>query len=275
MPQTERELPEGVERIRAPNPGPFTLSGTNSYLFGSPAWVVDPGPDDPEHVDRVLAAASERGGVAGIVLTHRHLDHAGAVAAVCRRTGAPLAAGIDVAPEVPPAFQEPAAEGLEVDRELADGDTVGPFQVIATPGHSADHVSFLTEGVLFCGDTVLGEGSVFVPPDGGSLSRYLDSLERLRALSLRALCPGHGPIVWKPDAKLTEYVEHRLDRERRLLAALDRGLRDRDQLLDDAWSDAPAALRAAAALTMEAHLEKLAAEGRLPDGLDPPPAARA
>lgn len=267
------ELPDGVERVRAPNAGPFTLSGTNTYLIGTPAWVIDPGPDDPGHAERVLAAASERGGVAGMVLTHRHLDHAGAVAAIRLRTGAPLAAGRQATTGAPSPFQEPSADRLEVDRELGDGDRLGPFEVIATPGHSADHVSFLAGDVLFCGDTVLGEGSVFIPPDGGSLSSYLNSLQRLAALPLGALCPGHGPVVWDPEAKLREYIDHRLDRERRLIEALAKGLRTREDLLDEAWSDAPRELRPAAALTLEAHLQKLAAEGRLPDGIDPPPAA--
>jgi glyoxylase-like metal-dependent hydrolase (beta-lactamase superfamily II) len=270
QPNERDELPDGVERVRAPNAGPYTLSGTHTYLIGPPAWVIDPGPDDPGHAERVLAAASERGGVAGIVLTHRHLDHAGAAAAIRLRTGASLAAGRQTTAGVPSPFQEPSADRLEVDRELADGDRLGPFDVIATPGHSADHVSFLAGDVLFCGDTVLGEGSVFIPPDGGSLSSYLSSLQRLAALPLRALCPGHGPVVWEPRAKLREYIDHRLDRERRLLEALAKGLRAREDLLDEAWSDAPKELRPAAALTLEAHLQKLAAEGRLPDGVDPP-----
>jgi len=141
---------------------------------------------------------------------------------------------------------------------------VGPFKVIESPGHSADHVTYLAGDVLFSGDTVLGEGSVFISPGGGSLVRYLDSLERLRRLELQAICPGHGPVVWEPREKLTDYIEHRLDRERRLVAALERGVRERDALLDEVWDDAPAELRPAAALTLETHLEKLAQEGRLP-----------
>jgi len=145
---------------------------------------------------------------------------------------------------------------------------VGPFRTIATPGHSADSVCLLAGGACFTGDTVLGSGSVFIAPGDGSLSAYLQSLRRLRALELDVLCPGHGPYVWDPDAKLDEYIEHRLDRERRLVAALDSGLRARDDLLDAAWPDAPPQLRPAAALTLAAHLEKLAEEGRLPGGVD-------
>jgi glyoxylase-like metal-dependent hydrolase (beta-lactamase superfamily II) len=148
-----------------------------------------------------------------------------------------------------------------------DGQTVGPFSAVATPGHSADSVCLLFGRVCFTGDTVLGEGSVFIAPGEGSLSAYLDSLRRLRALDLEVLCPGHGPLVWDPAAKLDEYISHRLDRERRLVAALDSGLRTEDELLDAAWPEVPAGLRPAAALTLAAHLEKLRTEGRVPAGV--------
>jgi glyoxylase-like metal-dependent hydrolase (beta-lactamase superfamily II) len=261
---TER-LPAGVALVRAPNAGPMTLSGTNTWLVGEPAWVVDPGPAGDGHPERVWAAAEERGGVAGIVLTHNHLDHSESVPVLRARSEAMVAAG--VAPGRAQ-FEEPALPGLEPDIVLRDGDRVGPFRVVATPGHAADHMSLQAGGVLFCGDTVLGEGSVFIPPGGGSLAAYLDSLRALQRLELEALCPGHGPVVWEPEAKLREYLEHRLDRERRLVAALERGLRSTADLLDEVWDDAPAALRPAAALTLESHLEKLEREGRLPAGVE-------
>jgi glyoxylase-like metal-dependent hydrolase (beta-lactamase superfamily II) len=260
------QLPDGVALVRATNTGSLTLSGTNTWLVGSPAWVIDPGPAEPQHVERVSGAAEQRGGVAGIVLTHSHLDHAEAVPALREHFGVQVAA----AARTPSGarFEEPSLEGLEPDVVLADGDSHGPFEVIATPGHSTDHLSFLAGRVLFCGDTVLGEGSVFIPPGGGSLAAYLESLRRLQALDLETMCPGHGPVIADPRAKLAEYLAHRLDRERRLLDALARGLRSRDELLDDVWDDAPAVLRPAAALTLEAHLEKLEAEGRLPAGVE-------
>ena len=117
---------------------------------------------------------------------------------------------------------------------------------------------------------MLGEGSVFVAPGPGALAGYLDGLRRLRGLGLRRLHPGHGPEIEDADAKLDEYVAHRLEREQRLLAALDDGRRGVDELLDAAWSDAPEPLRPAAAITLAAHLDKLAEEGRLPDGVERP-----
>jgi glyoxylase-like metal-dependent hydrolase (beta-lactamase superfamily II) len=223
--------PPGVVRVRANNPSPLTLEGTNTYLVGS--WVVDPGPDDPAHLEAVAEAAPSE--IAGVVLTHSHADHA----AGAERLGAPVT--------LP-----------------GDGDEVGPFRAIATPGHSADSVCLVAGRACFTGDTVLGAGSVFIAPGEGSLSAYLDSLRRLRELELEVICPGHGPYVWDPAAKLDEYIAHRLERERLLLEALDSGIRNRDDLLTAAWPDAPAALRPAAALTLAAHLEKLVEEGRVP-----------
>ncbi len=223
----------------APNPGPMTLGGTNTYLYGAdPCVVIDPGPDDAGHLDAVRAAAEERGGIGVVLLTHSHGDHAA------------------------------GAERFDDVVLPAGGEEHGGLRVLATPGHAADHVCFLTaDGVCFSGDLVLGEGSTFVPPDGGSLAAYMDSLRLVQAEAPSLICPGHGPWVTDPATKLAEYVEHREMRERRLLAALERGERSKGALLADAWSDVPAELRPAAALVMEAHLQKLEAEGRRPGGL--------
>jgi glyoxylase-like metal-dependent hydrolase (beta-lactamase superfamily II) len=209
-------------------------------------WVVDPGPADSGHLDAVAAAAA---GAEGIVLTHSHQDHSEGAPGLAERLG-----------------------GIEIVCPEVDGE-IGPFRVFATPGHSADSVCLLWERVLFTGDTVLGEGSVFIAPGDGSLSAYLASLEKLTELDLDAICPGHGPVVREPASKLREYLEHRLEREQRVAAALEAGARTGDELLDRGWADVDFAaaplLRVAAAATLAAHLEKLAAEGRLPDGVEP------
>jgi glyoxylase-like metal-dependent hydrolase (beta-lactamase superfamily II) len=226
-----------VLRILAPNPGPMTLEGTNTYIYGAdPCVVIDPGSEDAGHLDAVRTAAAERGGIGTVLLTHSHSDHTDGA----DRLGAPV-----VLPK--------------------DGEEHGGLRALATPGHAADHVVFVSpDGVCFCGDLVLGLGSTIVPPGGNALAAFMDSLALLQSLDLTLMCPGHGPWITDPDAKLTEYVEHRLLRERRLLAALDSGENSRAALLAAAWDDVPPELLPMAAMAMEAHLEKLESEGRLP-----------
>jgi glyoxylase-like metal-dependent hydrolase (beta-lactamase superfamily II) len=248
---TRTELSEfGIVGIRAANPGPFTLSGTNTWIVGSgPAWLVDPGPALPEHRQAVVAEVGRRGGLGGIALTH-----ADGVAGIRDRFGdVPLAAG-----------RGPA------DVRLVDGVRFGPLSAVATPGHAPDHFAFIAGGAAMTGDAVLGEGSVFIAPDPQALTGYLEGLRKLCELPLEALLPGHGPVVAEPQAKLDEYLSHRLDRERRLVAALELGARTVDDLLDAAWTEVPELLRPAATVTLAAHLDKLADEGRLPEGVQRP-----
>jgi glyoxylase-like metal-dependent hydrolase (beta-lactamase superfamily II) len=227
----------GIALVRGRNPSPLTLSGTNTWVVGG--WVVDPGPALDAHLDAVAAEVAARGGAEGIALTHDHADHAEGVRGLLSRVGDVRVVS--------------AREGA------VDGDVFGPLLAMALPGHSDDHLAFVAARAGFTGDAVLGEGSVFV---SGNLAGYLDGLRRLRELDLAVLCPGHGPPVWDVRAKLDGYIAHRLERERRLVEALERGLSGEDELLDAAWSDAPAQLRPAAALTLRAHLEKLRDEGR-------------
>ena len=245
-----------IWRVMAENPGPMTLTGTNTYLYGSdPCWVIDPGPADEAHISAVRAAIEERGGAAGVLLTHSHVDHTGGV----QMLGVPV---IEFAREAGPNGEAEVVGSL--DEEL---DIVALF----TPGHSADHVCFLAApgigGPCFSGDLILGWGSTYVPPDGGSLAAYLESLRLLKRWSPDLICPGHGPWITDAEGKIDEYITHREARETGLLEALARGERSRMALLDEVWSDVPEQLRPAANVVMEAHLQKLEAEGRLPDDL--------
>jgi glyoxylase-like metal-dependent hydrolase (beta-lactamase superfamily II) len=227
-----------VVRIRADNGGPLTGTGTNTYVIGrDPAWVVDPGPVLAEHLDAIEAVVAARGGAGGIVATHGHADHTAAIGALAARLG------------------------------VAAGDP-GPLETVPLPGHADDHVVFVWNRVCCAGDCVLGEGSVFV---AGDMAAYLDGLRGLRERDLGLICPGHGEPILDPRAKLTEYLDHRLDRERRLKEALAQGVRGEDALLDAVWDDAPRFLRPAAALTMYSHLRKLRDEGDLPGDVDTPP----
>lgn len=218
----------------------MTLEGTNTYVYGAdPCFVIDPGPDDAGHVEAIVAAGEERGGIGAFLATHSHDDHIGAAAILDEEVLVP--------------------EG---------GATFGGLRALATPGHAADHITFVSaDGVAFCGDLVLGLGSTIVPPGGNSLAAFLDSLALLAAEDLSLMAPGHGPWITDPQARLAEYVEHRLMRERRLLGALEAGERSRAALLATAWDDVPPELLPMAAMAMEAHLEKLEAERRLPRDL--------
>jgi glyoxylase-like metal-dependent hydrolase (beta-lactamase superfamily II) len=205
--------------------------------------VIDPGPAFDDHLDAVAAEIGRRGGAGGIALTHDHEDHAEGVAGLRERLGGPPVA----------AYRFPA----EV--RLRDGSTFGPLEAVAVPGHADDHLAFVADRIAFTGDAVLGQGSVFVT---SRLAEYMAALERLRARPLALICPGHGPPVEDPAAKLTEYLEHRQEREDKLVAALEAGLRTEDELLDTVWADAPPQLRQAAAVTLSAHIGKLRDEGR-------------
>jgi glyoxylase-like metal-dependent hydrolase (beta-lactamase superfamily II) len=230
-----------LERLTAPNPSPMTLEGTNTYVVGrDPAVVIDPGPDHAGHIEAVRAVAEARGGIGTVLLTHDHGDHA------------------DGADRL----------GVEVTRP-ADGEVIAGMRAIVTPGHADEHLCFVAGPACFTGDLILGQGSTIVGPRdmGGSLLHYMESLRKLQELELDILYPGHGPEVHDPAAKISEYIAHRQEREDRLVAALDRGERRRAALLAEVWDDVPEKLRPAAAIAMQAHLEKLDDEGRLPGDL--------
>jgi glyoxylase-like metal-dependent hydrolase (beta-lactamase superfamily II) len=253
-PEAELLAAHAILRLRAENPGPLTLSGTNTWVVSRrPAYVVDPGPLIDSHLERLLDAIDVRDGLGGVVLTHDHLDHVEAVEALLERRPAPLAAGRG-----------------EADVMLAEGTRFGPFQALSLPGHAPDHFVLICGRACFTGDAVLGEGSVFIAPDRGALAGYLGGLHRLRERDLDVLCPGHGPPIWEPHAKLDQYIDHRLERERLLLAALAEGRRSIAELLDAAWSDVPVELRPLAAVSLRAHLDKLEDERRLPAEVERP-----
>ena len=233
--------------MRADNPSPYTLEGTNTWLVGrDPCWIVDPGPDLAEHVEAVVLEAQARGGVGGIALTHGHLDHAGAVAPLRERTGAPAPA------------------------PRADGDVLGPLTVVATGGHAPDHVVFVAGDVAFTGDAVLGRGSVFVAPGPGSLSGYLDALARLRDLGLVLLCPGHGPPITDPTDRLDGYVAAPPRARAGAGGGARRRAAQRRRPAGPRLGRRAPGLRMAATITLASHLGKLDEEGRLPDGVEEP-----
>ncbi len=250
----ERLAGYDILRLRADNPGPFTLSGTNTWIVGDhPAYVVDPGPALEAHLQGMLEAIDARGGLGGIALTHDHTDHAECVQLLREHRPAPLAA---------------ARGGADV--TLRDGTRFGPLRAVPTPGHARDHFALATDRACFTGDAVLGEGSVFVEAYPGALAGYMNGLARLATLEVDVLCPGHGPPIWEPETRVEEYIAHRYEREHRVLLALGSGKRSIAELLDEVWSDVPPELRPAAVVMLAAHLDKLDEEGLLPRGVERP-----
>jgi glyoxylase-like metal-dependent hydrolase (beta-lactamase superfamily II) len=251
------ELRPGIRRLTAPNPGMMTGPGTNAYLVGTDeVVVVDPGPDDEGHVDAIVEAGGGR--IRWIALTHTHIDHWPATPALKERTGAEVVAFV-------------AKDGLEVDRTLADGDTVGTgdaaLTAVHTPGHASNHVCFWDAGrrVLLTGDHVMSGSTVVIAPPDGDMADYLSSLEKVRALEPAALGPAHGPLLTDPDAYLEHYITHRLAREASVadaLIAVGPGGADTEALVKAVYVDVHELLHPVARFSVWAHLRKLTADGR-------------
>jgi glyoxylase-like metal-dependent hydrolase (beta-lactamase superfamily II) len=246
------------------NPSLFTGPGTNTYLIGTgPRRILlDTGQGRPEYVP-VLERALERCGCEGIqeiVLTHAHPDHIGGVRDVIERWG-PLRVSKLRCPE------EDAPWSLALE-PLHDGDRVrtpgATLRAIHAPGHARDHLCFVLEEeqALFSGDNVLGRGTTVIPDQGGDLGDYLRSLERLRAERPGRIYPAHGPLVPDGVAKLHEYLAHRAERERQIVAALRAGPARIPDVVKRVYVDVPAVLHGAAAHSVAAHLRKLEREGR-------------
>ena len=244
--------------VLAPNPGPMTLDGTNTWLLAEPgsrvAVVVDPGPDDPSHLRAVLAAVNAQGRRVGLVLlTHGHPDHAAGARRFAELTGVGVRA-LDPAHRL-------GGEGL------ADGDVLDVggllIQVVGTPGHTADSLSFLVagDGSLLTGDTVLGRGTTVVAYPDGRLADYLDSLERLAALAaggrVRRVLPGHGPVLDDPAGVLRGYLAHRRQRLDQVAAAVAAGDRTPQAVVASVYADVDRSLWPAAELSVRAQLDYL------------------
>lgn len=247
--------------IRAPNPGPMTLDGTNTWLVGDPGTgpvvVVDPGPVIAAHQDAVLSAATR--GVASVLLTHRHLDHAESAAEVAARAGCGVRAA-------DPAFVV-GPEGLADGDRLAVGGAT--MTAVATPGHTSDSVSLLVRGEdgttrLLSGDTVLGRGTTVITHPDGNLRVYLESLDRLRRLvdeqHVAEILPGHGPMVTDPAGWLASYAEHRRERLNQVRAALARGARTPADVVAMVYADVDRAVWPAAEQSVRAQLDYLDSE---------------
>jgi glyoxylase-like metal-dependent hydrolase (beta-lactamase superfamily II) len=248
-----RWLSERVRLILAPNPSPMTLEGTNTYVIGDASSVVvmDPGPSDDDHLASIEAVVADAG-VEAVVLTHRHIDHAEAAERAAEMFGAVIASNA-----------EPTRPG---DIKVTDAQKIGSLTAVATPGHSSDHLCFVLEEerTLFSGDHILGRGTTVVADPDGDMSDYLASLDRLRGLEIDRIYPGHGPVIEEPLAVIEEYIAHRLMREQQVIDGLTdaAGPVTPEELVERIYADVDPVLHPVAAMSVRAHLAKLAREGR-------------
>ena len=262
-----------VRRMVAPNPGPMTFKGTNTYVVGRGAvTVIDPGPDLPEHVAALTAALpGER--VANILITHTHRDHSPASRRLAAATGAPI---IGCAPHhsfrAPhPDEGERAAAANDLDyvpaRVLADGETVEgdgySLQAVATPGHTMNHLSFALpqERALFSGDHVMAWSTTVIAPPGGSMAAYMASLDKLKTRDDALYWPGHGGAVHEPARFVRALQHHRRQRERAILQRLRLGDTTIPAIVATTYEGLDPRLARAAAVSVLAHLEEMGARG--------------
>jgi len=253
--------------ILAPNPSIMTGPGTNTIVLGgglAGALVIDPAVDDHSYLDAIVQAGLERGGIRRILITHGHPDHIGGAAALRDRLGVHIYAfsrhGVPLA-----------------DEELADGTTLpagnDTLQAIHTPGHRFDHLCFLLQRqrTLFAGDLISGiTTNVIAPPDGDMLD-YVNSLKRLQEVEIAEIVPAHGPVIADAQAKIAEYIDHRMLREQQVMEALEELSPGATipEMVPLIYQDVDPKLHPIAAWTVEAHLIKLEREGlveRLEDG---------
>jgi glyoxylase-like metal-dependent hydrolase (beta-lactamase superfamily II) len=238
-----------IRRLTAPNPGPLTLDGTQTYLLGETA-VLDPGPNIESHIEAILAAQPK---LETILITHRHADHAPAAVPLRERTGARIIAPRNVLDEV--------------DQRVAGGEFLRnhgtDVEVIATPGHTSEHVCYLTgDGDLFTGDTILGSGTTAIFPPDGNMADYFRSLALLRTKNPKRIHPAHGPVRDDALALIDEYIAHRLERERQVREAIAAGDTTVEAMRRRIYPDLDERLHRAAEIQLGAHLIKINEESR-------------
>ena len=261
-----------VTRVLAPNPSPYTFTGTQTHIVGiDDLAVIDPGPDDPAHLAALLAAIGGRP-VTAIVITHHHRDHSPASRPLAVTTGAPIVGAAPVAilegePRADAAFDADYAP----DRVLAEGDTVSghgwTLQAIATPGHTANHLAFALPqaqdgaGALFSGDHVMGWSTSVVSPPDGDMGAYMASLEKLIGRSERVYYPGHGEVIDNPQRMVRGQLGHRRQREGQILRLLREQERSIEAMVERMYAGFDPRLAPAAARSVLAHLLDLRKRG--------------
>jgi glyoxylase-like metal-dependent hydrolase (beta-lactamase superfamily II) len=265
-------LEDGVGRLLARNPSPFTYFGTQTYLVGNDELVViDPGPDLPEHVEAIVNALDGRS-LAAIACTHTHRDHSPASRALKEATGAPI---IGCAPlvleSIGPRADASFDKGYAPDKVLGDGEAIEfdggrTLTAVATPGHTSNHLCFAFGDALFTGDHVMGWSTTVVVPPDGDMGAYMQSLDLLRKRGDRIFYPAHGPAVTKPAQLIRGMIGHRLQRERQILKLVGERERDIPDIVANAYPGLDQRLIPAAGGSVRAHLLDLQKRGLVEAG---------
>jgi glyoxylase-like metal-dependent hydrolase (beta-lactamase superfamily II) len=260
------ELEPSIARVLAHNPSAFTYYGTQTYLIGtSELAVIDPGPDLPEHLDALEAAIGGRT-VRAIMCTHTHRDHSPAARPLAERTGAPVIGCAPLALETVGPRADASFDGdYAPDRVLEDGEKLEidgrPVRVVATPGHTSNHLCFAYGDALFSGDHVMGWSTTVVVPPDGDMAAYMQSLDKLRQRDDRVYYPAHGPPVTNPQQYVRHLLGHRMQREKQILRLVSERPRAIPQIVADAYPGLDPRLVTAAGGSVFAHLLDLERRG--------------
>ena len=255
-----RSLSARVRRILAPNPGPMTGPGTNTYVVGETELVVvDPGPAEPSHIEAILDCVGDR--LKFIACTHTHPDHSPAAARVAEATGATLIGRVTADDRHQDLTFQPAAQIEDDDCISGDGWTL---RAIRTPGHVDNHVCFLfeEEGMVFAGDHIMNGSTVVIVPPGGNMADYIASLRRLLEYDVKVVAPGHGELITDCRDEVEKLVRHRLMREAKVASALESVPQSLDGLVVTVYDDVNPLMHEWAKLSLLAHLIKLEGERR-------------
>ncbi len=260
-----------IRRVVANNPGPFTFTGTGTYIVGrGKVAVIDPGPDQPEHLEAILAAVAGET-VTHILVTHHHSDHSPLAGPLKAATGAPIwgcaVTSLETAADSTVKTEAGHDLSFRPDVSICEGATIQgdgwTIEAIPTPGHTSNHICFalLEENALFSGDHIMGWSTTVITPPDGDMGAYFRSLDSIRARGFATLWPTHGPPVTEVDAFIGAYIAHRRQREAQVIKAVGDGLSTIGQMVPVLYADVDPRLHPAASRSVLAHLLDLAERG--------------